>query len=60
VVGNFIPACNQFWKAYVNCALTAPLTCGQDGKAGAPACGLQFLAYAACTFAGVVNVGDAG
>jgi hypothetical protein len=60
VVGNFIPACNMYWKEYVTCASTATLVCGQDGKAGAPACALQFLAYALCTIGGVVNTGDAG
>ncbi len=60
VVGNFIPACNVYWKAYVTCASTATLVCGQDGKAGAPACALQFAAYAICTIGGVLNAGDAG
>jgi hypothetical protein len=60
VVGNFIPACNHFWKAYVSCASTAMFTCGMDGKAGAPSCGLEFAAYALCTISGVLNVGDAG
>jgi hypothetical protein len=60
VVGNFIPACNMYWKAYVTCASTAMITCGMDGKANAPGCGLQALAYLVCTAGGVVNTGDAG
>jgi hypothetical protein len=60
VIGNFIPACNDYWKSYVTCASTATLTCGMDGKAGAPACVLEFGTYALCTLGGVLNVGDAG
>jgi len=60
VVGNFIPACNMYWKQYVTCASTAKITCGADGKANAAGCGLQGLAFIVCTAGGVVNTGDAG
>jgi hypothetical protein len=60
VVGNFIPACNMYWRAYVTCASTAMITCGMDGKAGAPGCLAEALTYLACTAGGVTNTGDAG
>ena len=60
VVGNFIPACNMYWKQYVACASTAMITCNADGKANAAGCGLQALAFWFCTAGGVVNTGDAG
>jgi hypothetical protein len=60
VIGNFIPACNMYWKAYVTCASTAMITCGMDGKAGAPGCAAEGLTYLACTAGGVTNTGDAG
>jgi hypothetical protein len=60
VIGNFIPGCNMYWKAYVNCAQTAMITCGMDGKANAQGCGLPALAFILCTAGGVVNTGDGG
>jgi hypothetical protein len=60
VIGNFIPACNQYWKSYVTCASTATFTCGMDGKAGARTCALPFAQYALCTLGGALNAGDAG
>jgi hypothetical protein len=59
-VGNYIPACNMYWKSYVNCASTAKITCGLDGKANAAGCGLQGLSYFLCTTVGVISTGDAG
>jgi hypothetical protein len=60
VIGNFIPGCNMFWEKYVTCAGAATFTCGNDGKAGAPACAAPALAFFLCTTAGVLNTGDAG
>jgi hypothetical protein len=60
VVGNFVPACNQYWKGYVTCASTAMFTCGNDGKAGAPSCALEAAQYALCTLGGALNTRDAG
>lgn len=60
VIGNFIPACNDLWKEYVTCANGAKVTCGNDGKAGAPACAVQFLRFAICLSRGTLNTGDAG
>jgi hypothetical protein len=60
VVGNFIPACNMYWKNYVTCASTAKITCGMDGKANAAGCGVQGLAYILCTAGGVLSTGDGG
>jgi hypothetical protein len=59
-VGNYIPACNMYWKNYVTCASTAKITCGMDGKANAAGCGVQGLAYILCTAGGVLSTGDAG
>jgi len=55
VVGNFIPACNAYWKRYVECSLTSTFACGPDGKAGASACGVELAQYALCTLSGVVR-----
>jgi hypothetical protein len=55
VVGNFIPACNAYWKQYVDCSLTSTFVCGPDGKASAGACGVEFAQYALCTLSGAVD-----
>jgi hypothetical protein len=60
ILGNLIPACNPLWKDYVACASTAKMACGNDGKAGAPACGLQGARFFLCLEGGVLNTGDAG
>lgn len=60
VVGNFIPDCNVYWKAYIACSSTSPFACGADGKAGATACIFEFAQYAFCTLGGALNTGDAG
>jgi hypothetical protein len=61
-VGGFIPACDPLWKAYVTCAdgNGVAVTCGNDGKAGAPSCVVQALTYAACLLGGVSTTIDAG
>jgi hypothetical protein len=60
IVGNLIPACNEGWRAYVTCASNEKFTCGNDGKAGAQACGLEFARFALCLASGVLDTGDAG
>jgi len=60
ILGNLIPACNEGWKAYLNCASNEKFTCGNDGKPGAPACGLEFARFAVCVASGVLDTGDAG
>ena len=55
VVGNFIPACNAYWKRYIDCSLTSTFACGSDGKAVASACGVELAQYALCTLSGVVD-----
>jgi len=61
VAGNLIPSCDPLWKGYVTCAASgAPLSCGSDGKAWAPACAVQAIEYLACTAQGATTVADAG
>jgi len=56
VIGNFITACNGLLETSTStCGLTATFACGADGKAGAPACLLEFAAYAFCTLGGAVR-----
>jgi hypothetical protein len=58
--GGFIPACGPLWKTYVTCADDAAVTCGTDGKAGAPSCGVQGLVFLACLASGASTTTDAG
>jgi hypothetical protein len=61
VVGNLIPACDTLWTGYITCAAGgASLSCGNDGKAWAPACTVQAIEYLACTAQGATTVGDGG
>jgi hypothetical protein len=60
IFGNLIPVCNPLWKAYVACASTAKMACGDDGKAGAPTCGVEGARFLLCVASGVLNTGDAG
>jgi hypothetical protein len=60
VVGTLAPACTSAWKTYIACASGATFTCGNDGKAGAAACGLQFATFAVCAYGGALDTGDAG
>lgn len=61
VAGSLVPSCSPSWTGYVNCAETATITCGTDGKGSASACLVQYVQFVACFAQGVSTlVGDGG
>jgi hypothetical protein len=56
VIGNLVPGCDTPWKNYVTCANGSTLTCGSNGKAGAPACASQALGFWACAAGGLATI----
>jgi hypothetical protein len=61
VAGSLVPSCAPSWTGYVNCAETATITCGTDGKGGASDCLVQYVQFVACFAQGVSTlVGDGG
>jgi hypothetical protein len=61
MVGTLVASCSPSWTGYVNCAESASMTCGSDGKAGANACLGQYLQFVACFAQGMSTlVGDGG